>query len=203
MNYLFYDIECANTFAGRGKIVSFGYVIVNENFEVFEKREMILNPNADWDRYVKQNITKLWQRNLSNMPKFFQKYDEIKSLLSSHISLGLSVRNDIGFLNAECERYDLPNMEIASSDVQAFYLYCTKGETSSGLSLSKLTAELNIDTQKYTEHISMDDAIMTMLITKALCEKYEISPAEFTLFCKQNQILSKDIILKKLEEKKA
>ena len=37
MKYVFFDIECANCYQGKGKICSFGYVITNENFDVEEK----------------------------------------------------------------------------------------------------------------------------------------------------------------------
>ena len=39
MNYIFYDIECANCQYGQAKICSFGYVVASEDFEVLESRQ--------------------------------------------------------------------------------------------------------------------------------------------------------------------
>lgn len=59
MNYLFYDIECANSFGGTGKICSFGYVLTNENFEVITEDDVLINPNDKWDWYVLKNMRSL------------------------------------------------------------------------------------------------------------------------------------------------
>jgi hypothetical protein len=45
MDYIFFDIECANCFGGRGKICSFGYVITDENFNIRQKNDLIINSN--------------------------------------------------------------------------------------------------------------------------------------------------------------
>ena len=42
MNYLFFDIECANRDeTGRNQIYSFGYLVVDENMQVVEKEKDI------------------------------------------------------------------------------------------------------------------------------------------------------------------
>ena len=46
MNYIFFDIECANCQNGQAKICSFGYVITDESFTVLEKEDWIVNPKA-------------------------------------------------------------------------------------------------------------------------------------------------------------
>ena len=46
MNYIFFDIECANCEGGQAKICSFGYVVTNEAFEVLEKEDLLVNPRA-------------------------------------------------------------------------------------------------------------------------------------------------------------
>ena len=40
MKYLFFDIECCDG----NHICSFGYVIVNNNFEILEKKDLVMNP---------------------------------------------------------------------------------------------------------------------------------------------------------------
>ena len=46
MEYIFFDIECANCFQGRGKICSFGYVITDESFNVISKNDILMNPHS-------------------------------------------------------------------------------------------------------------------------------------------------------------
>ena len=46
MNYIFYDIECANCQNGQAKICSFGYVVTDESINVLEKRDVVINPRA-------------------------------------------------------------------------------------------------------------------------------------------------------------
>ena len=43
MKYLFFDIECANCFDGKGKICEFGYIQTDENFE----DNAIVNDNSE------------------------------------------------------------------------------------------------------------------------------------------------------------
>ena len=40
MEYLFFDIECCDG----NHICSFGYVIINSDFEILEKRDLVINP---------------------------------------------------------------------------------------------------------------------------------------------------------------
>ena len=50
MKYLFFDIECANCFDGKGKICEFGYVQTDENFSIIEKESFKINPCAPFDK---------------------------------------------------------------------------------------------------------------------------------------------------------
>jgi hypothetical protein len=50
MNYLFFDIECANCFDGVGKICEFGYVLTDEKFSVIEENSFKMNPRAVFDK---------------------------------------------------------------------------------------------------------------------------------------------------------
>lgn len=50
MNYLFFDIECANCFEGKAKICEFGYVLINEQFEIIKKELFLINPKESVKR---------------------------------------------------------------------------------------------------------------------------------------------------------
>ena len=45
MRYLFFDCEFANCYEGKEKICEFGYVVVDENFNIVSKNNIIINPN--------------------------------------------------------------------------------------------------------------------------------------------------------------
>ena len=42
MKYLFFDIECSDGH----NICSFGYVVINDNFEIIEKDDIVINPES-------------------------------------------------------------------------------------------------------------------------------------------------------------
>ena len=44
MKYLFFDIECCDG----NHMCSFGYVIVNNNFEILEKKDLVMNPEKEF-----------------------------------------------------------------------------------------------------------------------------------------------------------
>ena len=74
MNFLFFDIECANCFGGVGKIFSFGYVLTDEHFNILERDDILMNPDVTrWDWYVIKNMV-AYDRSISprsrNSPNF-------------------------------------------------------------------------------------------------------------------------------------
>ena len=46
MNYLFFDVECANSFDGVGKICEFGYVFTDENLNIIKQGIHLIRGNA-------------------------------------------------------------------------------------------------------------------------------------------------------------
>ena len=55
MDYVFFDIECANCIEGQAKICSFGYVVTDEQFDVIEREDLIVNP-LDFDTLLLQKF---------------------------------------------------------------------------------------------------------------------------------------------------
>ena len=80
MNYCFFDIECANCFGGKGKICSFGYVITDEQFNILEKKDIVINPRSSFNLGpdLKLAYTKSEFRQAAPFPDY---YDEIGALL--------------------------------------------------------------------------------------------------------------------------
>ena len=122
MRYLFFDIECANCFEGRGKMYSFGYLLADENLNVIEKeKDIIINPNVEkWDIYVIKNILAYTIKEVNTYPKFTSRYKKIKSLLEDKdtIVCGYSVKDDVGYILDECYRYQLEPIKINFVDIQ-------------------------------------------------------------------------------------
>lgn len=123
MNYLFFDIECANRDeTGRNQIYSFGYLVADENMQVVEKeKDILINPGIEqWDWHVIKNILAYPKLEVERQPKFCKTYKKIKELLESAetVVCGFSVKDDVGYLLDECERYACEPFQFKFYDVQ-------------------------------------------------------------------------------------
>lgn len=176
MNYLFFDIECANCYGGRGKICSFGYVLTDENLNILEKEDIIINPRASFNLGpdLKLAYTKA---EFKDAYPFSAYYDHIGALLEydDYIVLGYSIENDANFLRSDCKRYELPCYEFDFYDVQCMVMqiFGLKNMPSLQKALEFFGMSENQDIHK-----SDDDAYMTMLAMKGACEYLGITPAE-------------------------
>ncbi len=175
MQYLFFDIECANCDGGNGKICSFGYVLTDENFNEKEKEDIIINPRSPFrlKGWGKKTYIELAypQEEFAKAPVFSEFYDRIKSLLFGEDKLifGYAPENDAGFLRSEFERYGLATVNFVFYDVQRIFKHAEGSEGGNLCSLSAACEKLGIDTEFIT-HKSCDDAYATMLVLKKLCE---------------------------------
>lgn len=176
MNYLFFDIECANCYGGRGKICSFGYVLTDEHLNILEKEDIIINPRSSFNLGpdLKLAYTKT---EFKQARPFNDFYDHIGALLEypEYTVLGYSIENDANFLRSDCKRYDLPCYEFDFYDVQCMVMqiFGLKNMPSLQKALEFFGMSENQDIHK-----SDDDAYMTMLAMKGACEHLGITPAE-------------------------
>ena len=175
MNYLFFDVECANSFDGVGKICEFGYVLTDENLNVIKQGIHLINPDAEFDWYVKYKIISYATKEYEKAPKYPQIYRmHIQELveLPDTLYVGHGVRDDIKYLNDEANRYNLPRFErqcIDSSQIhrRIYNLPQTKG-------LKAIVKELEIGDHKKL-HNSEYDAKMTLEYVKRMCEESGLS----------------------------
>lgn len=179
MTYLFFDIECANCDNGVGKICSFGYVLCDNKFNVLEKKDLLINPNAKFSYGVmsKKFITLGYpQSEFLCQPKFNERYPDIKDILTKpdQIVIGHAVDNDVNFILGDCDRYHLPIFEYDFYDSQE--LYRVHNNRSLHQNLSAICEELNITVGN--AHRSDEDAEMTMQVTKVLCQNQNIGLPE-------------------------
>lgn len=165
MKYLFFDIECANP--KYNSICTFGYVMTDENFGVIEQRDILMNPETGYDKYVIKNILRYPTEELDAQMPFPCYYDEIEKLMCSPetVTLGFSISNDIRFLNETCIRYRLPSLNYRFFDVQKIYGDYAKQDQAS-IETAGEVLHLN---KPFFVHRSDEDARITMEILKAIC----------------------------------
>lgn len=176
MNYLFIDIECANCKDG-GKLCEFGYVLTDAEFNQLEYKNILINPDADFDPYVINKMLNFTLEEYHNSPKLNEVYDTIFSLLTAKDTLivGHTVGGDAVHIGDDCVRYNLPTPDFSYVDVVELY----KGYDGSknATSLVNMCNALEIETDENV-HTAGVDAKLTMLVAKCLCEKKGVSFSE-------------------------
>lgn len=190
MNFVFYDVECANCYEGRGKLCSFGYVVTDENFKILKKEDVLIDPNSEFQPFVLKHVIKYKEEDFADKPRFNMVYKTIKDLLTDrkNISFGFDVYNDLKYINDECIRYRLPLIKTISYDIQAFYeMYVGNKEKKS---LGGLAELFEIDLSSLTEHNSLDDAMITMLVMKAIAKKLNVSGLDLIYLCEKKYVAS-------------
>ena len=183
MKYLYFDIECCD---GRN-MCSFGYVIVDDLFNVLEKKDIIINPEKPFrlgKTESKPNITLAYPYDLfAKHPNFQHYYKQIKTLLedNDYTLLGHGISSDIQYLKEACERYGLPLLKLQVYDTQNIYYNYNKKYKSR--SLENIVQDLAIDTKNLVGHKSCDDAEMSMLTVKELCKMLNLSITDLLVLC--------------------
>lgn len=183
MRYLFFDCECANCYNHEGKICSFGYVISDTNFKILEEQDLIINSDSPFDPHVLgvgSNSIDLAYTPLhfKYAPKFNERYEAIAALLSDPETMvfGYAVENDVGFISSECRRYQKPLPSFAYYDIQDIYRIYREWDRSP--SLEDALKDLDVPFDDYAEHQSSDDAKMSMLLLKKICQETTTQPQE-------------------------
>ena len=181
MNYIFFDIECANCFHGNGKICSFVYVITDEKFNVIKKRDIVINPHAKFHLTGHGNhpgiVLAYEESEFRSSPIFPFYYAEIRNLLENNDNLvfGFSVISDANYIKSECQRYKKKIFDYEFIDVQR--IYTDMHNLSNTPSLIKCASEYGV-TQTQDVHKSDDDALFTMHVMKGMCEELNLSVNE-------------------------
>lgn len=179
-SYLFFDIECANCFNGVGKMCSFGYVLTDSEFNILDTDDVVMNPETEFDWYLfsaKNGCQLAYSKDYFRAQRNFEAYYKpIKKLMeaSNRKIIGFGSANDVGFVVAACERYNLPVIQFSAFDIAAIV------NEANGMKkgLSDWCAHYNIDVSSLQAHKSQDDAIMTMRLTEALCTEKQIGIEE-------------------------
>lgn len=178
MDYLYFDIECCD-----GKhMCSFGYVLVNDAFDILEKEDLLINPEKPFmlGREGREPWIRLAYSNEAfyRSPTFNDRYDAIERLLTQpgRILLGHSISSDLTYLDTACKRYQKKQFDIGVFDTQK--MYGKVQENCADCSLENILKELHIETEHLTEHKSCDDAEKSMLTAKEICARRNIGMEE-------------------------
>lgn len=173
--YLFFDIECANCFGGVGKMCSFGYVLVNQDWTILDEDDVVMNPETEFDWYLfdsKHGCKLAYSKDYFRAQHNFESFHSgIKKLMeaSGRKILGFSVKNDMGFLQSACERYNLPSINYAAYDIAK--IIDSANNVKNGKGLEEWCKIYKVSCENLVSHKSSDDAKMTMLLFKAFCEQ--------------------------------
>jgi DNA polymerase III alpha subunit (gram-positive type) len=173
MNLVFFDIECASVFKNSAKICAFGYVVCNEQFEILEKKDILINPKGKFhltDRKGEKGLVLPYAYDeFLTQPVFSEVYPFIKQLLEdkNNIVVGHSTMNDIKYLDLETNRYKLPPFHFEFSDTQLIYM-TMNGSFTRQFGLEFISEDLQVE---FTPHRAVDDAYATMKICEAMCKQ--------------------------------
>ena len=182
MRILAFDIECAMVSKTAAHILSFGYVLTDERFNLIEKDDILINPCTKIRVQAKSGegiVLPYTDKMLRKMPKFPAVYDKIKALLEEPdtIVIGHSTMNDVRYLNLDCAKYNLPPLAFRFWDTQVLAAE-EAGDFNALRGLNGLATELGATFQA---HCSMEDAEMTLFVFQKMCEKAQKSPQELLL----------------------
>ena len=193
MKFVFFDIECACVHKTCAKTCAFGYVVCDENFNISEKRDILINPLGKFeltDRKGEKGIVLPYEyEEFKKFPSFPEVYETIKELLEDKDTyvLGHSVLNDVKYLNLETARFHLPSFNFRFSDSQLIYMTVIN-DFSHQFGLETIAESLNVE---FTPHRAADDAYAAMRIVEAMCradncsysslmDKYNLTPGKIS-----------------------
>ncbi len=181
MKYLFFDIECASSIGNNCKICSLGYLIADENLEIIKSQEdIVINPaisNLEWDWRVVKTMLAYPKLVIEKQPIFPQFYKKLKNLFEDGDTLvcGFSVKDDVGYLTDEFERYNLEAFNYKFFDIQGLHRKYREVETKGGLTEAYVYW---CQKQPSQAHRSDDDAYSTYGVAKAICKSQNKSLAQ-------------------------
>lgn len=176
MNYVFFDVECANCLNGEGKICSFGFVKTDENFQVLKKKDILIDPNAKFllgnaktGKGIKLAYPLFKFKRAFIFPHY---YEEIRRLLEDEntICFGFAVHQDVNYITYTCKRYNLPVIRFSFFDIQQFEKELYHRSNASGL--DHLVEQFQVPSFIY--HRSDDDSLMSMEVFKGILSENQL-----------------------------
>lgn len=206
MKFLFFDIECSNCFNNIGKMCEFGYVLTDEKFNIITKNCYVMSPGKGRDnRFKLRNRKNQIDIDLAYEEEYYYQqdefdkyYDKIKKLLEDNdtICFAWASENDMKYLCDYCFRYHKNKYKYTCYDVQKIaynYLNNNKSGHLKDICNKIVGKDSTVNLQ---EHLSRDDAIMTLLILKQICFLENISSLEYLNKCQYAKLHSTNLEIK-------
>lgn len=168
MKYLFFDIETVMGENINNRIVSFGYVLTDEQFKEIKKEDIFINPQEEMETINNWE----WKQNATQGQQGFKSfYHKIKDLLteSGTIVVGHGTINDVQYLSDECDRYHFEPIDFNYLDTYKIAARLLPSSVSK--KLKPLHDELVGNNCAYQWHRSLDDACMTKEVFEVLMDK--------------------------------
>lgn len=185
MRYLCFDIECCD---GQ-HICEFGYVLIDENFNVLERDCITINSEHKFKltgREHESDITLAFPEEIYfNSPTFDYYYDRIRSLLTLKNCqiIGFSLTNDAGFLATAYEIYNKEPIPFTYIDFQKLYQGYVKSKNR--VSVESIVKELEITDVQL--HKSDDDSWAIVRALQVISKKECLSlPETISMLKKRN-----------------
>ena len=185
MKYLSFDIECCD---GQ-HICEFGYVLIDEQFNVLERDCITINPEYKFKlsgRERESDISLAFPEDVYyNSPTFDFYYERIKRILTTPDCqiIGFSLSNDAGFLATAYELYGKEPISFTYYDFQKLYQGYTKAKNRT--SVEGFVEELQIS--DITLHKSDDDSWAVIRALQIIGEKEKLTlPETLKMLKKRN-----------------
>ncbi len=195
MKFLFFDIECSNCFGKLPKMCEFGYVLTDEHFNVLRKNAIPMSPGRknhanrfDLSIYKREPGFQ-WAYDFDtyfDSPEFPEYYDMIRELFTDGDTMvfGYAVYNDVHYLSSALQRYRLEEFAYDAYDIQVMMkFYSEKKERFVGLKNAFRGLCPASEFVKLQEHLSRDDAFMSMRVLQRMCENLGLTPSEMINLC--------------------
>ena len=186
MKYLSFDIECCDG----AHICEFGYVLIDEQFNVLEKNCLTMNPEQEFKltgRVHQSDIQLAFSEEVyRNSPTFDFYYEKIKQLLTMEDCqiVGFSMKDDADFLCTAYENYWKEPVPFEFLDMQKLYQGYSKMKGKS--SLLNMAKQLNVEDIHF--HKSVDDAWAVVRALEEISKKEKLSlPSTLTLLKEQTK----------------
>ena len=185
MKYLSFDIECCD---GQ-HICEFGYVLIDEQFNVLERDCITINPEYKFKltgREKESDISLAFPEDVYyNSPTFDFYYERIKKILTTSDCqiIGFSLSNDAGFLATAYELYEKEPISFTYYDFQKLYQGYTKAKNRT--SVEGFVEELQIS--DITLHKSDDDSWAVIRALQIIGEREKLTlPETLKMLKKRN-----------------
>lgn len=165
---LFFDLECANSDEGIGKICEFGSVTTDLSFNVVSECELLCNPDAPFRLGGRRGISLFHSSEEYERAMLFPAIlPQIEKLLLEEgtLPIGFASLNDVRFIMGDCYRYGIKGPSFLSLDLQPLADRMLGSERS--LSLEDALAGFGGSLPEgITPHRALDDSKLTLEVAK-------------------------------------